>query len=218
MVKFKRVEALLAAGAQVNATTEGDYCALMYAINAEDDPIDFVRILLDAGANPHALTRSGRTLLHVIVHADGQADAEVVNLLLALGLDINQRDYRGETVLGAAIEDSTPEKVKLILNAGADPNLSSNTHRCTGRTCELIESLPIFIAIHSTHPDECVEALLSAGANLQVHDEQGRTPLEAARNRLRRLEGRKQDLFTREALSHAERVVRLLEIALESRQ
>jgi hypothetical protein len=75
-----RVESLLAAGADVNATSEGNETALMRA--ASKGYLEVVQVLLDAGGDVHAKSENGFTPLFMAVFF-GHAD--VVRALLAKG-------------------------------------------------------------------------------------------------------------------------------------
>ena len=74
---------------------------------------------LEAGADPNAKGKNGRTPLHYV--AMRESPAEVVKLLLDAGANPNARDEMGETPLHPAAWEGSVEAVKLLLEAGADP-------------------------------------------------------------------------------------------------
>ncbi len=77
-----------------------------------------VRMLLEAGADAHALNKSRDTPLHDAAKS-GQIDA--VQALLAAGVPIEARAPLGCTPLFSAIDAGQPATVEALLDAGADP-------------------------------------------------------------------------------------------------
>ena len=76
--------------------------------------------MLDAGANPKAVTESGDTLLHL---AAAQGNADVLKLLIEKRLSVNQKDRSfGATPLHDAAMANSLECVRLLLAAGARPD------------------------------------------------------------------------------------------------
>ncbi|WP_238007330.1 hypothetical protein KZZ52_02335 [Dactylosporangium sp. AC04546] len=80
---------------------------------------------LDQGLDPHLRDERGRTLLHLLPWLTG---ADLLSRLLATGLPVDVRDLEGETPLRSAVVHGTPDLVRALLAAGADPNA-----RSTGR-------------------------------------------------------------------------------------
>jgi ankyrin repeat protein len=118
------VRALLDGGAEVDSETRiGGYTPLHAASRAGDVPI--IRMLLDAGAKPRAVTTtSGVTPLHLAAASVGGASA--VAPLLARGADPNAREAAaGQTPLMFAAAANRAEAVRALLEAGADPGLST---------------------------------------------------------------------------------------------
>ncbi|MEV4498612.1 ankyrin repeat domain-containing protein [Micromonospora arborensis] len=77
--------------------------------------------LLDAGLDPRMGDGRGATLLH---HARSLDDPTLVRRLIDGGVPIEARDQRGRTPLHVAVGDGgTPELVRTLLAAGADPDL-----------------------------------------------------------------------------------------------
>ena len=77
-----------------------------------------LRALLDAGADPHARTRTGATPLHEA--ALRNHNRPVLELLATAGADLNARDDLGRTPLHIAAR-SNPTVFPTLLRLGADP-------------------------------------------------------------------------------------------------
>lgn len=102
--------------------------------------VDLMRVLLGTGA----FTEGGR------VHPTSHRDAH--------------------DALYSAVSEAPPELVKLLLDAGFDPNgTKSDDHRMT-----------VLHQVHSPGVAEKVRLLVAAGAKLETRDHFGRTPLVAS--------------------------------------
>lgn len=125
---LKKMQALLAEGANPNARDEEGNTALMAAIERDQKVAACCRVLLEAGADVHATYgRIGWTALHSATA--GAEDLELVEVLLSAGARPNQKttDYDQNTALTMALgpERDGPRArlTKLLLASGADPNL-----------------------------------------------------------------------------------------------
>ena len=138
--------------------------------------------------------------------------AEVVGLLLALGVPVNLPDRGGRAALHWAVQEARLEVIDLLLSAGADPNeavvvvpegLYDNTilglAAADGRGDVISKLLAGGAKIDTTDRDgltalhwaaifnrpEAVSALLAAGASPAARDKRGLRPLDHARRRRR---------------------------------
>jgi hypothetical protein len=112
----------------VNESDSTGWTALMYA--AQAGPVEAMRLLLQAGADPNLRTKEGETALFAAVTAPSQADARF-RLLQAAGVDLNAQDNRGVTPLMVACRYFyRPKLVASLLTLGADPS----KHDAAGKT------------------------------------------------------------------------------------
>ncbi|GAB1197569.1 hypothetical protein APSETT444_006866 [Aspergillus pseudonomiae] len=141
---------------------------------------EIVRFLLQHGVSIDPKDRAGRTPLH---HAVVKDQKEVVRILLAAGGDIettdladhillmfaaprrdNRKNRSGHTPLIAAIEAGNEAMVKLLLDAGADPNHTTDDYA------------PLTSAIRA-HSMSIFTMLLDKVSDLDHADGRGETPL-----------------------------------------
>ncbi len=108
------VKSRLAAGADVNAVSDGGKTALIRA--ATRGYTDIVRVLLDAGADVHAQKENGATALMLAVFF-GHAD--IVRALLAKGADPTAQTPQGTPIVEWAQFIGFTEIVELLMNAQA---------------------------------------------------------------------------------------------------
>jgi ankyrin repeat protein len=111
----KKIEELLAQGANVNAKDYNGMTALDYAVHVCQS-VETVELLVAKGAALNAASNIGWTPLHI---AAAGSKTELVRLLIAHGADVTAKDKEGRTPLNLANND---EKVALLLSNGADIN------------------------------------------------------------------------------------------------
>lgn len=111
------VEALLAAGAAVDAPQPDGGTALHWAVHLDDAPI--VERLLLAGATVDATNEYGVTPLSI---ACGNGSAPLVERLLEAGADPNLARPTGETPLMRAASTGSVRAVETLVAHGADVN------------------------------------------------------------------------------------------------
>lgn len=117
------VQAALAAGASVTATSESGSTPLVLAVIFGHR--DTVRLLLQAGAAADERDMHG---VPVLTTAAAFSDAEIVRLLLAAGADVNEQARDGRTALLQAVwAGEFASVVDVLLDAGADPHVADET-------------------------------------------------------------------------------------------
>jgi ankyrin repeat protein len=178
------VGALLKAGADANAFQAEGQTALMTA--ARTGSVDAVKVLLENGAEVNAKESwRGQTAL---MWAAAENHPAVVKLLVERGAEVNARsavfDFRGLkpkpgdvpmhfprggfTALLFAARGGHLECVRILIDAGADPNLGDPD-----------SSSPLLLAIVNGY-FETAAFLLEHDANPNTADDNGRAPLFAA--------------------------------------
>jgi len=165
------IERLLESGLDVDSYDEVGETPLMAACLSADAPAELVRLLLDRGADPNALTRpeaadepdgSGPDpfeALEGMPELTGGID-NLPEILQAVRTMNEQRRGRGaeagperSSVLSLAVKSAGLEKLRLLLERGADPNYRS----AGGYT-------PVILAAYARRMD-VIELLLAAGAS-----------------------------------------------------
>ena len=153
------VRELLQAGAKPNARTQSRHTPMM-ALDGDAKP-ELVRLLLTYGARVNSTDDAKAGVLLSAVQ--NYAEPEVLQLLIQAGAKVDAADKEGRTALIAAASDDNLEAVKVLLGAGADPNLK----KATGET-----------ALSETGSEEVRQLLISYGAKGENADEKSEDKIE----------------------------------------
>ena len=114
------VSILIAAGADVNAKSNGGDTPLRHAVLRGHASV--VSILIAAGADVNAKSNGGDTPLR---HAAQQGHASVVSILIAAGAEVNADDAVGNTPLHSAAQYGHASVVSILIAAGAEVNVKN---------------------------------------------------------------------------------------------
>lgn len=158
------VDALIKAGAKVDLANGAGLTPLMLA--ARNGRVELANALIGAGASKEAVDRRGRPLLF---HAVRGGHTGFVSLLLIQGANVNATDENNRTPLMLAAEDGQLELVNLLIESKSDVNARDLK---VGQT-------PLMAAAIGGH-DAVVTALLKAGADPALKDNDGRLARELA--------------------------------------
>ncbi len=193
------MQALVQAGASLNNLDRSGNNALMVALMFGNEP---AALYFLKRVDPNARNASGQTALHL---AASRGMVSAVRALIQAGAKVNLPDRNGSYPVHFAVHH--PEVLKVLLEAGADPNVSRNgwtplVSACQSLNAESVKLLleagakaewpvqnrtPLSWALQSISPwstsrkpEKVVALLLEAGADPNRKGPDGKTPLELA--------------------------------------
>ena len=168
------VKQLIDHGADIEALSELNGArALHMAIDFDERTI--IELLLDNGADIEAQDGERRRPLH---RATGSGLNRVVELLLERGAEINAREgFYDTTPLMQAADNGRLETVKLLLSRGAEINMIDNRGFSALSLASQLQSF------RNVGNGSLIKFLVDQGADLDVRNAHGQTPLDYARTR-----------------------------------
>ncbi len=179
------VKALLAAGANVNASNRDGFTPL-YRRPAPMATLAMVEILLKAGADANSFQAQGQTVLMTAARA---GNAEAVKALLDHGAEVNAKEtWRGQTALMWATAENHPDVVQVLVDHGAEVNAVSSVFDFSG-----MKTKPGDVPMHFPRGGftallfaarggftDCAKILLEHGADIKIADPDGTSALVLA--------------------------------------
>ncbi len=175
------VKALLAAGA--NPEVSNRYGITPLAEAATNGDAEMIGVLLEAGADPNRPHTEGETPL---MTAARTGKREAIQVLLDHGADVNMaEEWRGQTALMWAAAEGHTQAIRMLLDAGARINQKSKAFDFTGlrpKPGSVGMNFPrggftaLLFAARQGQMD-AVKTLVAEGANLNLADPDGTTPL-----------------------------------------
>jgi uncharacterized protein len=184
-VDYEILDALIAKKAKVDVTNQFGSTPLAEAAKLGDARM--VKALLDAGARPDTANQDGETALMLAIKT---GELPVVEMLVKAGANVNAREtFHHQTALmwAAAAPKNAGEIVKLLLSKGADfkpralysdwESQITSEPRAQYRPVGGLTAL-LYAARGGCY--DCVDALVGAGADLNLPTPEGITPLMIA--------------------------------------
>jgi len=165
------VERLIREGASVKARDARGRTALLAA--TRNDHVAIARALIAAGADVNAKDDIDDS---PYLYAGAEGRIEILKMTLAAGADLKSTNRYGGTALIPAAHHGHPEAVRILLGTAIDKDHVNKL----GWTA-LLEAV-ILGDGGATHT-EIVRLLVEAGANVNLADRDGVTPLAHARRR-----------------------------------
>jgi ankyrin repeat protein len=169
--KIDLVKEFIQKGFNVNRRYEGfDGYPISDAIHFKH--VHVIEILIQAGFDVHSiLNSSGDSALHFCRALE---DINILNIFVSAGADVSLKNNQGSIPLHVASRStsgSVVNSVKRLIELGSDINSVSKD----GNT-------PLWHAAYCQNT-ELIEYLLLAGAQVDISDNSGRTPLKASLHR-----------------------------------
>jgi ankyrin repeat protein len=165
------IRQLLGKGASIDARDEGGRTALLLATHANQ--IEAARLLIEAGADVNAKDAISDS---PYLYAGARGHLEILRMTLKHGADLESTNRYGGTALIPAAERGHVDTVRTLIEAGVDVDHVNNLHWTA-----LLET--IVLGDGGPRHVEIVRLLVDAGANVNLSDGSGVTPLQNARKR-----------------------------------
>ncbi|KAM0351521.1 hypothetical protein ACHAPU_002526 [Fusarium lateritium] len=153
------------------------FCARMSHIGERERIPKFLKVLLEAGADPKLVNCDGKTPLHALADFHWYHDGflirdEIIQTLLDYGANIDARDCKGQTPLHGSIGENDQGMAESLIKASA----SLDTRDNEGRTLlhEAVHSITL-MDFMSKSPIKTYQYLVDVGLSPLVADNNGNT-------------------------------------------
>ncbi|MFJ7971709.1 ankyrin repeat domain-containing protein [Psychrobacillus sp. NPDC096389] len=163
---------LLEGGANINATNNQGVTAVMAA--TQKNNVDTVKILIEQGAD---IDIRNNNMDNVLLYAGAEGLLEILKLAIQAGADTTITNRFGGTALIPASDRGHVDIVEeLLTNSDTDVNHLNNLHWTA-----LLEA--VILGDGKENYQEIVQLLVEHGADVNISDRDGVTPLEHAERR-----------------------------------
>ncbi len=177
------VRRLLDDGADVSLAN--NYGATAMGLAAEVGDTDILKLLLEAGADADSPNADGQTALLAVART---GNVEAAQLLLDYGATVDAREqWGGQTALMWASARRHPRMIEFLISNGADINARSidrdyQRHVTAEGRPKNMDSGGLTPLLYATRENcmACVEVLLENGADIDLPDPDGVSPLLVA--------------------------------------
>lgn len=194
---LENVQILINNGASVNPKVSGEYGTPLQVACAQGYT-EIVKLLLEHGANPN--TNGGRYGYAMIAACDGGGDDDMLNYLIARGVDVNSRGPDGDTPLTNAAMELPKSCLEILISHGAyihsedgDNDTALTNAAAVGDEETVQYLLELGLNVHHSgkrgsalyrattrESVDCMNTLLEHGANVNQNGGELHTPLQAA--------------------------------------
>ena len=150
---------------------------------------DIVKVLLEHGADPNYIDYEHKVCPTVFL----PSDTATVELLLSYGAKVDVLDCDGNSLLCSFVKQNNIPVAELLLKNGADPNIRDELGRTPifyvndeamlklllehGAQADVAPALPDDDPLLLNIPEELIPAVVEAGADINLRDEDGRSVL-----------------------------------------
>ena len=159
------VQAIIDHGADMNATNKNNVTALIIACQRGN--ADAINVFLNAGADPSIADAGGNMCLHFAVKAT--CSTETLQAIIDHGADVNVANKDNVTALMIACQTGNASAINVLLNAGADPNISG----FEAFTC-------LHYAVLGGCSKDALQTVINNGADVNATDKKNRSALNLA--------------------------------------
>ena len=180
---LEKVKEEITNGANVNAkgrdkagiNSDGDLrtnvTPLMFACKYGNPSLETIQALIDAGADVNA--KEGVIGISVLMYAESP---EISEALIKNGARIEDKDKDGRTpLIFAVMNNKNPEVIKMLLEHGADINVTTSVKQENG---DVLNSITILMSAAANNKNpEVIETLIKQGAKVNAKNSKGGTPL-----------------------------------------